>query len=347
MYRLASVIALVCAASTALADPRATFSLDYSVPEGCPDRAEFVRAVSARSSHARETESDAALALSVVITGERAQATGTLRMTLSDGQSAERPVPAAPCQDVLTSMAIIAAMVLDGGGLDAPTPSAGSTLGTPIGDTAPAPTPERPRRPPDAPRAAPAPARAARGSDAAPARTARWSAALLATAERGVAPSVVPGVEFGAGVTWAGSDGVGPGTRLGLRLAQSGTTEVASLGRARFRLITASWSACPTTWAVTRAVHVVPCALVEAGDLRGAGTTPRVSREEHMSWLGFGATLGVEVRLGSRFDAQLQAHGLRLARHDRFVFTAEPDHVVHDVPAFTGRLGAGLRVWLP
>jgi hypothetical protein len=101
-----------------------SFSLAYSVPTGCPARAAFASAVIARSRGAHLQSEAPRVALDVSLTGDAELASGTLAIQLSDGQGSHREIPAAACEQVLSSMALIAAMILDGGGLDDPPPVA-------------------------------------------------------------------------------------------------------------------------------------------------------------------------------------------------------------------------------
>ena len=99
----------------------ATFSLEYSVPAGCAERAAFVSSLVSRSRGAHEVVEAPRVALAVALEGDRELAFGSLVIQLADGQESRREIPAAACAQVLSSIALIAAMILDGGGLRLPT----------------------------------------------------------------------------------------------------------------------------------------------------------------------------------------------------------------------------------
>jgi hypothetical protein len=115
----------------------ATFSLEYSVPAECPERAAFVSSLVSRSRGAHEQVHAPRVALAVVLDGDRERSSGTFGIKLADGQESRREIPAAACAQVLSSIALIAAMILDGGGLDDPPPS--TSLGEPMAPLSPAP----------------------------------------------------------------------------------------------------------------------------------------------------------------------------------------------------------------
>jgi hypothetical protein len=314
-----------------------TFSLTYSVPAGCPERDAFVRSLLSRARGAHVQSEAPQVALAVQLDGERDLTPGTLVIKLLDGQESHREIPAAACAQVLSSMALIAAMILDGGGLDDPPPSASAE---PARDVPP-PSPPHPRLAPTAQRSV----RTEPGGDAAAKREGQLRLALAAAigAQSGVAPDPVPRFFAGLGLVF---ERPGPWSPS-LDVAASFTTtarEVTNYGDARFRLLTLTLTACPLRFALGTRVGLRPCLPLDFGVLRGKGENTLAERDQSMPWLGAGAALRAEMSVSRAWLVELQGGATVLARADRFVF--EPDSVAHDVPrvVFGLRLGAALRV---
>jgi hypothetical protein len=165
--------------------------------------------------------------------------------------------------------------------------------------------------------------------------------ALDGGVQTGVAPDPSWALTAGVDIALGRDADAAPSARLRGSFASS-STEATAYGDAQFRLIGAELTGCTQRFPAAR-VGVRPCALVQAGDLRGKGDNTIDRKVRHMLWLGFGAALRFEVSASSRFGLELEASGTRLLRSDRFVF--EPELVVHTVPewAFGVRAGPVMR----
>jgi hypothetical protein len=150
--------------------------------------------------------------------------------------------------------------------------------------------------------------------------------------------------------SWGASPGVelalGRSARSAVSARVSGTfvrsrTEVTPYGKAQFQLLAAELSGCAPRYPAAL-LGVRPCLLAQAGDLRGEGQETLNRHTRHMLWLGLGAAARLEAEISRRFTFEIQVHGIRLVRSDRFVF--EPDVVAHDVPDWALGLHAGASV---
>jgi hypothetical protein len=90
-------------------------ALAYQVPAGCPAQAEFVAAVEARGAHFQGAEAVArARALNVRIEPTATGFVGSLEVTRPDGTASSREIHDPTCGDVVTGLAVIAAIALGG-----------------------------------------------------------------------------------------------------------------------------------------------------------------------------------------------------------------------------------------
>ncbi|HWA78182.1 MAG TPA: hypothetical protein VG937_37860 [Polyangiaceae bacterium] len=324
------VLALCLSGPFAQAQSRSTtFSLEYSVPAGCPERRAFVNSLLSRARGAHVQGELPEVALFVELSGDRELAPGTLVIKLVDGQESRREIPAAACAQVLSSMALIAAMILDGGGLDDPPPRAFPDQANDLG-------------PPATPQLQPRAEQQLR-TERIDTTTAMHRASLLLAAraglgpQSGVAPAVVPRFFLGLGLSSDRSGYWAPAVELTASVA-AGAREMPPYGDARFRLLALTLSGCPLRFALGNRVGLRPCLPLEFGALHGAGENTLAKRQQDMPWLGVGAGLRSEVILSRAWLLELEGSATLLARADRFIF--EPNQVVHDVP----RVVFGLRV---
>jgi hypothetical protein len=342
-------------APAAGAEELSSFSVDYTAPAACPSREQFVNAISLRARNAVEVPGGARFAFRVQLQPAGAQASGALVTRLQDGREFRREIPPASCAEVASSMAVIAAMVLDGGenslnGQDAVLGPAAPDADPPVA-TAVEPQPDSPR--PTArvePRPAamrPPPGVERRRSEpriSEPATPDALPLGVLVALSGGLRTGVAPESSWGAspGVELA----LGRSARSAISARLSGTfvrsgTEVTPYGKAQFQLLAAELSGCAPRYPAAL-LGVRSCLLAQAGDLRGEGRETLNRRTRHMLWLGLGAAARLEAEVSRRFVFEIQGDGVRLVRSDRFVF--EPDVVAHGVPDWAFGLHAGVSV---
>jgi hypothetical protein len=322
------------------------FALDYRAGAGCPDRSHFESAVLSRVPAARVVEPERAeVRFRIELSGVGEDAASSILIELADGTYSQRTIRDVSCVDAAASMAVMAALVLDGQAL----PVDGTEARAPETTSAqpsPALPPTRERR--STKPVSPSPPQTAQpsvpiGTRDAGLGNARSSlqpivgAAVAGAWETGVAPDAPLAVLAGLELRWELDQPLSPSVRLSLVY-----TDVASVtlddGEARFQLIAARLSACPLRIGSGRPLGLFTCADFDAGRLEGKGTRVTNERTQAMPWLGAGPGLRAEYALGRQLAVEVLAGARYLIREDRFVF--QPGVEIHDVP----RVSAGIAV---
>lgn len=311
----------------------------YSVPNGCPERADFIAAITAKLEGGRSAGAEEDVSFDVVVHGDVERAWGTLSIRLRDARTSHRPIPPAGCADVLSSMAVIAAMILDGSGIDA-APRDPWPVELPPAKTVPKASASPST---DSPLAARALSPAYPGPSEE--RRARWNARLGVGPQSGVAPGLVPRLYAGFGLEFERSGAFSPSLDVMASVAQS-DQKVARYGEAQFRLVAVNANVCPIRWPASEPAWIFRgCLPVEVGELRGVGLNTLSARTQRMPWLGAGLGARAEWRLSRGFRIELEGRAIALGRADRFIF--EPDEVIHRVPRFAVGLRIGAALLAP
>jgi hypothetical protein len=336
-------------ASTPATSPPANdraFHVEYDASVDCPPVARFTEALLARSKRAEQV-ADLEQASIRFRVEARAEAS-TLWVTLDEGSS-RREFSGTSCEDLVETMAVVAAMVVEAepgsrlSGADRvarPEPvvarASESSLAPPSA-TAPtkAPVP-----------AAPSATRSADSSTATPAPAMRWKLAASAGVITETATASTPPLGGVAGMELAfrPERGWGLTSRLEV-LATLPATEQGSVGDAELRWIAGRASACGR-WGMG-VFALGPCLVLDVGQLsaKGAGDQVNNAQERTMPWLAGGAMLRLEYRL-TRSAALEAALGARLLRrHD--LFYLRPAAAVFQVPAasFGAQLGVNIAIF--
>src|SRR5207244_5032698 len=90
------------------------FSLDYEADAGCPGRETFVHEVAARSSRVELVPPNSAShRFHVVLQSSSGRSSGRLEIEEGDGPATSRSVDGATCREVVSGLALIAALTLD------------------------------------------------------------------------------------------------------------------------------------------------------------------------------------------------------------------------------------------
>jgi hypothetical protein len=297
------------------------FSLRYMVPPGCPSASWFTAAVQAR--RAAPFSAKQRGELTVTLVGDEAHSQGSLEIALPQGQSTARVIPEAPCTDALTSMAVVAAMVLDGRDLDGAAPI-------------PAPTFSHQPKTHVTPASAPGWHRASAARPPSPRRTAAWQpgVAVGLGPMNAVAPTATWVFALGAELALATERVLAPQFRLSGAFG-SNSDSITPVGRAQFRLISLDARACPLSLHAAAILRVATCARFDVGDLRA-----RAQSIQHMRWLALGLAVRLESWVRPWLAFELEPSAARLWRDDRFV--VEPGRWAYDVPTVNVGLRFGL-----
>src|SRR5262249_2577623 len=90
------------------------FRVHYDAPQACPDVSEFERQILARTTLAREAgAAEEAHVFSVTIRSEAGESRGQLKIDEPEGATSTRSFADARCEEVVGSLALIAALTLD------------------------------------------------------------------------------------------------------------------------------------------------------------------------------------------------------------------------------------------
>jgi hypothetical protein len=224
---------------------------EYSAPDGCPDQAQFVERVRARTQRGKFAESgELARTFNVVVTTDEAASTAKVEFVDSNGERVVRAVSGETCDEVVSGIALVAALAIDA--------RAGAEESA---ESAPPPQPKPP---------APGPATPADSGTAKPAEPARarrrprWEVGMSGAANTWSAPDVAFGLGAFGEVDFGGAL---------VRLSALRVTSSAFVGdrSARFTSTSARLSGCPVALELAEHLALVPCLSVDLGALEGEG----------------------------------------------------------------------------
>jgi hypothetical protein len=367
--KLAAIAALlgISVLSNPLLAAGLNFSVSYSAPPECPSNAQFAAAVMGRANGASAVERpNALLALDVALTKRADGVAGTLVIEFPDGWRSRRDAFGADCAEVFESLAVIAAISLDGyratrepaelaaaNAAASTANAAASTASTTTSAAAPATANSTATPPP------PATAQAAERNSAPPSPPrettptagTRWHPGLYAGAawESAVAPRAPFGVAAGFDLVREPRGMFWPGARLGVLVTGASTIERGAAS-ADFQLVTGRLAACPLGFGKPRRASIHACIELDAGALRAEGEGVENASPEWLSWLAAGLAARGELALAPWLSLEATASGRALARHYQLVFTAtdsSEDLVVYDMPALSLGVTAGVVARLP
>jgi hypothetical protein len=343
----------------ALAQTPVTYSLDYRPAENCPNEDGFVQAIQARAPGARRTEAGSAqVVFEAHVSAESGISRGFLLVRLAGGGVTRRDVPDASCNEIVTSMAVIAALVIEGSsasatespappwpGATAPSESVPGASAPPAKTPTPAAKPGEAAKP--APAAPPFPVDTTRADALSsprlplrqtPATAVRAGLSVAVGFESATAHELTPALAVGIEISARAPDGWSPSARLSGLYSQSGRQERPD-GTARFRWLAARLALCPFSF--TRANSALrPCVELDAGELRGEGDDTTNAQTPSLLWLAGGAALHGELGLGPVLALEGQLGARVLAEPGRFVFL--PNDTAHE----TGRVSLGALIGL-
>lgn len=334
----------------ARAESAARYSLVYSAPADCPNEQAFVQAIEARAPLATRSEtSPGDVVFEAHIRAESGVSRGFLLVRLAGGGETRRDVPDASCDEIVASMAVIAALVIEG--LSGSSPAATTTENN--AGTNPKPTPA-PTSPPPAPKpplapTARAPARAPPPTppplNRQPASQQRepasaWRVGLAAGVgiESAIFPEPAPVFAAGIDVSARSTAVFSPSARISGLYAQSGDKFTAD-GTARFQWLAARLALCPVLYR-KQSFSLRPCVELDAGELRGEGDATTNGRTASLFWFGAGTALHAELAFGQVLALNAELGGRVLAQPGEFKFL--PDTLAHD----TRRLSLGALLGL-
>ena len=311
---LAFVAPWRASAQTAAADTASEaviYALEYDAPAECPDEGELVARVKRRSQRASRVASGAPV--SVRITVSDSPPRGILHYAES-GVEAQREVEGADCDEVVTALALVLALLLD-----------------PDGEAASVKPPPRVQPRPSAPERRLSPVEPAPASP-------RLTLGVRGGAARGVADGFVPYIGVSGGALFGSGGLLAPSVRLDVLFAR-GTADNSS-GTAELELFVARAAVCavalPDAIASPRA-----CATFDGGRLAAQGARVSTPRSAAVAWYGPGAQLGLGVSPMQRLTLSAEAGATVTLVRDSFFF--QPEDEVHRIPSIASYLGLALE----
>jgi hypothetical protein len=332
-YAMASSLVAGLVAGVARGDGEVeAVRLDFAAHEGCPDKDAFfagVRARTARVRHAAAGEAARIFRVRVTRDGHRSQ--GELGIFDELGQTDTRSIEGESCSEVMSALALIAALSIDPSASSADAPASrlasppSAAPGSPLAESATA-----DRTPAAAPRSLQGPAEA------------RW--VWTVGVQGGAVAMGDLGVTFSSTVFVDGSRNrgarLGPSWRLGFTYSDGNASSSAGTDAGTFRWWLLNVSGCPFA-ATLGNVSLRPCLSMDAGVLH-AVTDETLTTDR--GWFSAGLLGRAEwVPLGS-FHLEAQAGAmLPLVRDPYFIQPA----TLYEVPAVAAVATLGLGVTIP
>ena len=355
----------IAVAGGAAAQTSRSIRVEYEGPSACPDRHAFEEQIRARSARI-VWGADGATLVRIHLAGGPGRTSGEVTIVDPSGQKSHRKVEGA-CTDVVSALALIAAVALDPLASTAPSPSAAPSSATasptassaPSGTaTAPAPStsaaepPKPPVAEPPKPEASatPRPAESARPPpppppppEAASAHAWSWSIGVHAGLTAGVAPSLLLSVPFFLDISRHTSSLFAPAFRLRFVRSDSGSTSTGG-PNADFTWTLGTLDACPLGWPgdVDARLRLVPCARFEAGLLEAKGLDVIPARSYARPWVAGGGVARASLRVVGGLFLEVEGGLVVPVLQDRFF--VEPSTTLHVTAPLVGSGAAGFRV---
>jgi len=312
------------ASSSAAASPIAT---QYDAPEECPAEPEFLEDLMSRVDAIRRPDSgDSPWRIHVTLRASEDEFTGEITVEAGDGTATTRRVDGPHCNEVVSALALIAAVTIEAT-VEARAAERASMV--PI-----APSPTRPEV--DRPARSPA-------ADQRRAINRDWTTGARFLSMGAVAPAMLQG-----GAMYVGYEPPRSGfdTRLRLSMAwfPSRRFEVdgspAEVGWSGLRL-----EGCPVRLGLSDAAILAPCVTAGLGQLRAKGDF-EAGRVSASTWVDVGVGGELELPVYGNLTVGLQAAAIAPLTRDKLVFDG-PSAVVHEPPRVGVFLAAGIAMRFP
>jgi len=283
--------------------------VSYSAPAGCSSRAAFVREVSLRTARIRVVaDSEPGASFVVELTDRTTAIAGQLRWIERDGAETARAVSGATCEEVVSALALIAAVLVDPESLSQRPTSPRSIAAAPIA-------------PPSEPKSL----------------RLRPSMAAGAIVDSAVAPSWSLGAHFELALELESGGRHGPLASLSVARLSAPTASTTA-GDADFTTTFGRLALCPLAWPATGAWLGRACGAFEAGSLHAAGSHTLNERDVSILWLAADPVVSVVYRPLPVLGIEAELAGVFPLVDDDFFFG--PDTPVFSIPVagFSARL---------
>ncbi len=324
-----AALAVMPLGARAETSPVVRVRVDFAAPSACPTERVFVDQLVARAPRARiadDGEAVRTLVVRVLVRG--GSFVGRMTVRDRDGTETERDVAADACSELVSALALIAAVAVDPTvATGVPTP-ASPPPAVPPAEAAAAPAPESPP---------PSPAAPASPSSAAP-----WRLRLVAGAE--AVSGALP--DIGLGLPAVSIDASRARDAL---LALSSFRARITFARddapsARFAWASGAIDTCPIH-GERGALDLTLCARIQAGTLygRGIGVTPTQARTT--PWIALAPVARARFDLVDALGLELEASLVFPLVRDRFVVEAAGPIFRPPAVGWTVGAGASLLIW--
>ncbi len=352
--RIGAALLAVLPCGVANAQASEAFGVDYVALETCPTATSFVAKITARTRHVHlASRTERGRMLVVRVTPQSHHFVGRLTIRDPDGSEAERSLSAASCDEVVSGLALIAAVVLDPTALsESPAPQDSSPVvdaGTSQDEPAPAarpialepPSPERPSPVPSAKN--PALPAARRGGET----SRRWQVALglHAAVAQGVSPYPLASVPLFVEIARTPeSSPLAPTARFRFE-RPGGNSSASPAGSAHFTWTEASLDLCPIAWWGRPTLRAQACVRAEGGSVQAQALNTTPARNDVRPWFMVGALGSGRWVVEGPFFLEIEAALLVPILRDRFFL--RPDTTVFRAApiAYSASAGAGVSIW--
>jgi hypothetical protein len=343
--------------------------LDYVAAVGCPSRSEFVAQVKARTALAQFVD-DASTGRRFTVSArfEGGRAVGRFTSGRGAMSGTARQVTSESCEDVVSALALIAALAIDPhANLAEPLPPSGpdassaSTMSSDVTSNAGAnqPVSHSASSGSSSPIAPNSPTRVERASGTG-VRYSSWQIGLTANGTLWASSPVMPVGGLSVMVQWQSLEeqGLSPALRLSVGRAVSATAHLDTGGGARFTSSTARLDLCALRINLGHSIALQPCVGIEGGWITATGVKqdPIVGTQEWTRpWWAVNEMLRMQVELGKGWSYGLEAGLAEPLWRDTFVFdypapapgSARYQVEIIHVPAWAPQMGTGVarRFW--
>ncbi len=261
-----------------------------------------------RSAHVRPARADEpGFAFRVDVREQARSMQARLILREPDGRVTVRNVAGATCSEVISALAVIAAVLVE-----------------------PSPTAERPESPPSA-------ASRAEGGRLG------LGASVGFVVQGAVAPQPRPGVGFEASIDYETGSFASPLFALAYQRTLGTAEAPTDNGTAELEWWTVRASLCPVRWPETGKLALRPCGLFDLGRLEGTGIDTELEASAGITWVAPGASARLDAAPVDWLALTVEVGVLAPLNRDRFVF--DPGLVAYRPPGVGGlaRLALGGR----
>lgn len=273
---------LVAASAAAASAGSEAVRLSYRASTGCPGEARFWDEVAARTDRVRRAGADEPARLfSVLVDAGPTQSRGVLETTDANGAGSRREVTGESCAEVVSALALIAALAIDSQARTDPNPPVAHTEPEMTNRAGPAALPNTVPGPAGSDPSPPSPSTAVVSPQVSPPRPAvrpevnlasyDWAIGAQGQAAAGLVPVWAPGAGVFVALESKSEEPLSPTFRLTPWFATAHAVFEGALG-ANITWVVARLEACPVRPVAAVSLRIAACAGMDLGAIRTKGT---------------------------------------------------------------------------